>query len=89
MARPYVGIRKIHTDQIKMALIVHLAKMDFVCHFSKVGLLAPALVIEIVILSFFPLHDAHRRPTHTPQHTTNISHFPHATKGNQELGASR
>jgi hypothetical protein len=62
--------------------------MDFLCHFSKVGLLAPALVIEIVIPSFFPFHDAHRRPTHTPQHTTNIPHFPHATKVIQELVAS-
>ena len=54
MARSYVGIRKNHTDQIKVAKKVHLAEMDFFCHFSKVGLLAPALVIDIVIPSFFP-----------------------------------
>jgi len=29
MARPCVGIRKNHTDQIKMAKKVHLAEMDF------------------------------------------------------------
>jgi hypothetical protein len=44
--------------------------MDFLCHFSKVGLLAPALVIEIVIPSFFPCPP----PTHTPQHAH--SNFP-------------
>jgi len=36
--------------------------MDFLCHFSKVGLLAPALVSEIVILSFFPCPQV--PPTH-------------------------
>jgi hypothetical protein len=72
-----------------MAQKVNLAEMDFLCHFSKVGLLAPALVIEIVIPSFFPCPP----PTHTPQHAhSNIPHFPHASEGrkvNQELGASR
>jgi hypothetical protein len=87
MDRPYVGIRKNHTDQIKMDFKVHLAEMAFLVHFLKVGLYAPAYVIDIVIPSFFFMPTD---PHHTPQHTTNISqHCPHATKGNQELGASQ
>jgi len=38
----------------KMDFKVHLGKMDFKVHFLKVGLFAPALVIDIVIPSFFP-----------------------------------
>jgi hypothetical protein len=37
MDRPYVGIRKNHTDQIKMDKKVHLGKMDFFVHFSKLA----------------------------------------------------
>jgi len=33
MDRPYVGIRKHHTDQIKMDFKVHLGEMDFKVHF--------------------------------------------------------
>jgi hypothetical protein len=90
MDRPYVGIRKNHTDQIKMDKKVHLGKMDFFVHFYKVGLFAPALVIDSVMLSFFPCPPVPPTTTNTPQHTTIIPHCrPHATKVNQELGASR
>ena len=62
--------------------------MDFLCHFSKVGLLAPALVIEIVIPSFFPFHDAHRTagpPTHhNTQPTSNT--FPMPPKSTKNWG---
>jgi hypothetical protein len=71
MARPHVGIRKIHTDQIKMAYKVHLAEMDFLRHFSKVGLFAPALVIEIVNSHF-------SMPTARATHTTFPQ--PHSTR---------
>jgi hypothetical protein len=38
MDRPYVGIRKNHTDQIKMDKKVHLGKMDF---FVQTALVQP------------------------------------------------
>ena len=56
--------------------------MDFLCHFSKVGLLAPALVIEIVIPSFFPCPP----PTHTPQHTATSHTFPMPPKATKNWG---
>jgi hypothetical protein len=89
MDRPYVGIRKNHTDKIKMDKKVHLSKMDFFVHFFKVGLFERALVIDSVMLSFFFHAHRSRPPPNTPQHTTIIPHCPHATKDNQELGASR
>jgi hypothetical protein len=54
MHRLYVGIRKMHMDQIKKNQKVHLAEMHFLVLFLKVGFFAPALVIDIVIPSFFP-----------------------------------
>jgi hypothetical protein len=65
MDRPYVGICKNHTDQIKMDKKVHLGEMDFFVHFEKVGHFAPALVIDIVKLSFLPYHQPH--PHNNPQ----------------------
>ena len=63
----YVGIRKIHTDKIKKYKKIHFAETYLFILFLKIGLFAPALVIEIVHRHFF-----HARrpcaPTHTPQH---------------------
>jgi hypothetical protein len=59
MDRPYVGIRKNHTDQIKMDKKVHLGEMDFFVHFFKVGLFAPALDIKIVNRHYFYAHRSH------------------------------
>jgi hypothetical protein len=93
MHRLYVGIRKNCMDQIKKNKKVHLAEMHFFVLFFKVRHFAPALVIDVVIPSFFscPLVPP-TATTHTPQHTTIIPHCPHASKGskvNQKLGASR
>jgi hypothetical protein len=70
MHRLYVGIRKNHMDQIKKNQKVHLAEMHFLVLFLKVGLFAPALVIDSVILSFFFM------PHHAPPHTTTHNHHP-------------
>jgi hypothetical protein len=81
MDHPYVGIRKNHTDEIKMDKKVHLAAMDFFVHFEKVGHFTPALVFDIVKPSFFPYppcmatHCTHTTekhitlPTHNTHHT--------------------
>ena len=37
MDRPYVGIRKNHTDQIKMDFKVHLGEMDLKSIFLKLA----------------------------------------------------
>ncbi len=71
MHRPYVGILKNHTDQIKMDKKVHLGEMDFFVHFFKVGLFAPALVFEIVNHHFFYAHQSH---PHIP--STSIENCP-------------
>jgi hypothetical protein len=81
MHRLYVGIRKNHMDQIKKNQKVHLAEMHFLVLFLKVGLFAPALVIEIVHRHFF--HARRPRPPHTPQHTTIIPAQPHNTTNTQ------
>jgi len=54
MHRLYVGIRKNHMDQIKKNKKVHLAEMHFFVLYFKFGLFTPALVIDVVIPSFFP-----------------------------------
>jgi hypothetical protein len=67
---------------------VHLGKMDFKVNFLKVGLFAPALVIDTVH-HFFHSHRSH---PHTTTNNIIVPHCPHASKGkqgNQELAASR
>jgi hypothetical protein len=85
MDRPYVGIRKNHTDQIKMDKKVHLGKMDFFVHFFKVGLFAPALVIDSVMLSFFfmPTGPAlHQQTHHNTQPSSHTVPMPPKTTKN-------
>jgi hypothetical protein len=52
---------------------VHLGKMDFFVHFYKVGLFAPALVIDSVMLSFFPCPPVPPTPPPPADHNTQPS----------------
>ncbi len=75
MADPFVGICKIYTDIFKMYKIVEyiLPKCTILYILKKEGLLAPAIVIETVELSFLPTIATPHPPTTTHNHHPTIS----------------